>query len=83
MEALAQGRLGRGVLVAELMGLVYFIGCFVSLFPITRVFATDFGTETPDKESIIVGIMMGFCLCWLWPLAIIGVPIYFAVKHWE
>lgn len=73
----------RGAQVDDVIGLIYFIGCFLALFPITRTFATDFGSEQADTESLLVGLMMAFCLCWFWPLAIIGVPVYYAVKHWE
>lgn len=73
---------GRGVQVGDIILLIYVLGCFLSLFPITRVFATDFGSEAPDAESLIVGLLIAFCFCWAWPLAIIGVPVYYAVKHW-
>lgn len=69
--------------MGDLLTLIYFIGCFLSLFVITRVFATDFGSDKPDTESIILGIVMAFCCCWFWPLGIVGVPVYYAVKHWE
>jgi hypothetical protein len=31
----------------------------------------------------MLGVLIGFCLCWFWPLGIVGVPIYYAVKNWE
>lgn len=83
MEALVPEPQERGVLVGEVMALVYFIGCFLAIFPIARAFATDFGSEQPDVESTILGVAIGLCLCWFWPFAIIGFPAYYAVKHWE
>jgi hypothetical protein len=83
VEALVPEPQGRVVLVGEIMALVYFIGCFLALFPIARVFATDFGDSTPDTESTFLGILIGFCLCWFWPLGVFAVPVYYAVKHWE
>lgn len=73
----------RGVQVGDIMALVYFIGCFLALFPIARTFATDFGKEKPDSESVLLGLLIAFCTCWFWPLGIIGIPVYYAVKHWE
>lgn len=72
----------RGVQVGDIIGVIYFVGCFLSLFVITRAFATEFGKDTADTESIMIGLMMAFCLCWFWPLGIVGVPVYYAVKHW-
>lgn len=68
--------------MGDIIGVIYFVGCFLSLFPITRLFATDFGTDEPDTESMMMGLLIAFCLCWFWPLGIVGVPVYYAVKHW-
>lgn len=77
---------GRGVQVGDILLLIYVLGCFLSLVPIARFFATDFGEASvkhADTEALVFGVAMGLCLCWAWPLGIIAVPVYYAVKHWE
>jgi hypothetical protein len=63
--------------------LIYWIGVFLSLFPVTWAAATDFGDTKPNTEGLLLGLVLAFCTCWFWPLAIIGVPVVLAVKHWS
>ena len=66
--------------------LVYFIGCFLALLPVTRMVVTDFGTEPVSEADGAVwalGIALAFCICWFWPLALPGYVVYKIVKSWD
>jgi hypothetical protein len=69
--------------IEDLVSLIYLIGCFIALFPMSYFFAKDFAVGKPDTGDLVAGIAGGFCVCWFWPLAILGVPVYYALKHWE
>ena len=64
---------------------LYFIGCFISMLPITRAFVTDFGKESVDQadgETWAIALMMAVCLCWAWLAVIPGYIVYKIVKGW-
>lgn len=85
MVDLVPERQERGALVDDLLLLIYLVGCLISLLPISLVFAKDFaGVGKPVAGDIFAGIGMALCLCWFWPLAVFpGIPLYYAIKHWE
>ncbi len=67
----------------ETFWVIYFVGCFLACFPVTWATATQFGTEEPDTETILMGIAMSLCSVWIWPLMVFpGIPVYYAVKGW-
>lgn len=67
----------------DVLWLIYFIGCFLAILPIAKMFSMHVSDgDKADTEHIVFGLVMAVCMCWFWPLIVLCVPFYYAVKHW-
>lgn len=69
--------------MGEFLLVIWAIGTVVSLLPIGKFIAEDMAGGKPDIGDIVGGVALAMCVSWAWPLGVIGVPIYYGIKHWE
>lgn len=70
--------------MGEFLVLIWIVGSVLAIIPIGKFIAEDMGGgDKPDRGDIVIGVGIAMCFSWAWPLGIIGVPLYYAIKHWE
>lgn len=69
--------------MGDFLLLIWIVGAVLAIIPIGKFIAEDMAVGKPDRGDIIMGVGIAMCFSWAWPLGIIGVPLYYVIKHWE